>query len=432
MRPNHGLSKTWAATWVCPTGLFRQVGKSMTSPIAYKILVVDDHPETLSIIQRVLQQQGYNVLGARSGFRGLSLAESENPDLILVDGMMPEMDGWEVCRQIRQTPHLADIPIIMFTAVDEAEQKLAGFDAGADDYLTKPTEPAELIERVQAILHNRTPKAAAVTRLQEPAPTKTKQISETPALSTTMKFTNGGSVTAVLGARGGAGATTLAINLASSLASSGQATTLLDLDLIQGHIALYLSQKHQNGLNNVLPTAEETWPQALEAEVSHYNEHLNLMLSHVGLNSGSLHLEPEQVQTLLTPLIQPNHHLIIDCGHQLTAVIESVLAQASQIIVCLRPERVSLANARQLLEHLHKIAPPDSAVHAIVFDFSGLMAIPHAALEKFLGHPLTAILPVPPAEMNQAVNKSIPLVELNPQAKASVLIRQIAKKLEKA
>ncbi|MCA9896534.1 MAG: response regulator, partial [Anaerolineales bacterium] len=96
----------------------------MTSPIAFKILVIDDHPETLSIIQRVLQQHGYNVLGARSGFRGLSLAESENPDMVLVDGMMPEMDGWEVCRRLRAMPKLGDMPIIMFTAVDEAEQKL--------------------------------------------------------------------------------------------------------------------------------------------------------------------------------------------------------------------------------------------------------------------------------------------------------------------
>jgi two-component system, OmpR family, response regulator len=151
----------------------------MTTPIAYKILVIDDHPETLSIIQRVLQQQGYNVLGARSGFRGLSLAESENPDLIMVDGMMPEMDGWEFCRQIRATTRLADIPIIMFTAVDEADQKLAGFDAGADDYLTKPTEPAELIERVKMILDNHPPKATAETRLHEGLPERKKQLGNT-------------------------------------------------------------------------------------------------------------------------------------------------------------------------------------------------------------------------------------------------------------
>ena len=405
----------------------------MTAPIAYKILVVDDHPETLNIIQRVLQQQGYTVLGARSGFRGLALAESENPDLIMVDGMMPEMDGWEFCRQLRDTPKIADIPIIMFTAVDEADQKLAGFDAGADDYLTKPTEPAELVERVKMILDNRTPKAAAETRLHKSLPAKKQRRDDSSAsMSTTMAFPSSGGVTAVLGARGGAGATTLAINLACSLASNGRSTTLLDLDLVQGHIALYLSQKHQLGLNNVLASPESSWPQTIEAETCKYSDHLNLLLAHAVPSSSPPSLLPEQTQNLLQPLIKSGHNLVIDCGHQLTPMIKAVLAQANQIIVCLRPERVSLAIARQLLEHLHEIAAPAASVRAVIFDFSGQMAIPHAGLEKFLNHPLTAILPVSTAEMNQSVNKSVPLVQLNPHAKASILIRQIAQQLIKA
>ncbi|MCP4418222.1 MAG: response regulator/pilus assembly protein [Chloroflexi bacterium] len=404
----------------------------MPKPDAYKILVVDDHPETLSIIQRVLQQHGYNVLSARSGFRGLTLAESENPDMVMVDGMMPEMDGWEVIRRLRKMPHMADVPIIMFTAVDEAEQKLAGFDAGADDYLTKPTEPAELIERVKTILDNRTPKAVAETGLYEPNVKNNKRIKKgSGSLKATMTFSTKGHVTAVLGARGGAGATTLAISLASSLAQNDRSTTLLDLDLVQGHIALYLSQKHEQGLNNILAMPESSWPQSIASEIYKYNEHLDLLLTHAEPDNSSLSLQPEQMQNLLQSLIKPNHYLIIDCGHELTAVIESVLARANQIIVCLRPERVALSNARQLLKHLHEIVPAETRVRAVIFDFSGQMNIPHTSLEKFLNHPLTAILPVSPAEMNQAVNKSIPLVQLNSQAKASVLIRQIAQQLIK-
>ncbi len=405
----------------------------MTIPIAYKILVIDDHPETLSIIQRVLQQQGYHALGARSGFRGLSLAESESPDLVLVDGMMPEMDGWEVCRRLRANPKLADIPIIMFTAVDEADKKLAGFDAGADDYLTKPTEPEELIERVKTILENRTPKATAQTQLHKPLSQSKQAGGETKApLAATLAFPVQGSVTAVLGARGGAGATTLAINLASSLAGNGHHTTLLDLDLTQGHVALYLSQKHQQSLNNVLAQPETKWSQAVQNELSRYNDHLNLLLTQVELAAQPPKLYPEQIQNLLQPLIKPNQHLVIDCGHELTPIIEAVLAQTNQIIVCLRPERVALANARLLLEHLHEVSPPDTLVRAVIFDFTGQMAIPHEALERFLNHPLTAILPISPAEMNQAVNKSIPLVQLNTHAKAAILIRQIAQQLIKA
>ncbi|MFZ1400628.1 MAG: response regulator [Candidatus Promineifilaceae bacterium] len=408
----------------------------MTSPIAFKILVIDDHPETLSIIQRVLQQHGYQVLGARSGFRGLSLAESENPDMVLVDGMMPEMDGWEVCRRLRAMPKSSDIPIIMFTAVDEAEQKLAGFDAGADDYLTKPTEPAELLERVKMLLEDRIPNTSAETRLHKPLETASGRSGETSMAlgrhQVVSSSPGAGGVTAVLGARGGAGATTLAINLASSLASSGLPTTLLDLDLIQGHVALYLSQKHEHGLNNVLNQPETRWAEFLDQEMSRYAENFDLLLTHTHLAQEPLPLHPEQTSSLLLPLLKPEHHLVVDCGHQLTAVVESILAQANQIIVCLRPERVALANARHLLEYLRQIAPKQTQVRAIIFDFSGQMAIPHEALEKYLNHPLTAVLPVSPAEMNQAVNKSVPLVQLNPHAKAAILIRQIAQQMVKA
>ena len=135
---------------------------------------------------------------------------------------------------------------------------------------------------------------------------------------------------------------------------------------------------------------------------------------------------------MLQPFIKPNHHLVIDCGHQISPVIESVLSLADQIIVCLRPERVALANARHLLTYLHEISPLEASVQAIIFDFTNQMNIPHESLEKFLNHPLLAILPISPTEMNKAVNKSIPLVQLNPQAKASILIRQVAQQLTKA
>ncbi len=406
----------------------------MTSATAFKILVVDDHPETLSIIERVLQQQGYNVLTARSGFRALSLAKSENPDMMLVDGMMPEMDGWEVCRRLRAMPQMADLPIIMFTAVDEADRKLAGFDAGADDYITKPTEPAELLERVKSMLEARTPKASDKTRLHKPLEKAKNRSSDSSAslADHTISLPKSGSLTAILGARGGAGATTLAINLASSLASSKHATTLVDLDLIQGHVALYLSQKHKHGLNNVLTQPESQWSDFIEQELSHYNDQFNLLLTHAPLAKALLSLQPEQTPNLLRPLLKPNAHLVVDCGHELTPVVDSVLAQATQIIVCLRPERVALANARQLLDHLHRIAPNEAQVRAVIFDFSGQMAIPRESLEKFLNHPVTAILPVSPAEMNHSVNKSTPLVQLNPQAKAAMLIRQLAKQIVKA
>jgi DNA-binding response OmpR family regulator len=113
------------------------------------VIVADDDPRLLRLVQFNLQQAGYRVLSAPDGSRALRLAETENPDLVLLDIRMPLMDGIEVCRRIR---NFSTIPIIMVTAKDSEDDKVAGLDAGADDYLTKPFGAPELMARVRAVL----------------------------------------------------------------------------------------------------------------------------------------------------------------------------------------------------------------------------------------------------------------------------------------
>jgi diguanylate cyclase (GGDEF)-like protein len=114
------------------------------------ILVIDDDRNLRKIIQTNLELAGYAVSTASSGDEGLSLLDTFQPDLVVLDVMMPMMDGYEVARRIRRHPSSAHVPIIMLTAKAEVEDKLAGFDAGADDYMTKPFGPQELLARVKA------------------------------------------------------------------------------------------------------------------------------------------------------------------------------------------------------------------------------------------------------------------------------------------
>jgi DNA-binding response OmpR family regulator len=113
------------------------------------VIVADDDPRLLRLVQFNLQQASYRVLTAPDGTRALRLAESEGPDLILLDIRMPLMDGLEVCRRVR---NFSTVPIIIVTAKDSEEDKVAGLDAGADDYLTKPFGAPELMARVRAVL----------------------------------------------------------------------------------------------------------------------------------------------------------------------------------------------------------------------------------------------------------------------------------------
>jgi DNA-binding response OmpR family regulator len=117
------------------------------------ILVVDDEPHIVEVVRDYLKQAGYRVLTAGDGQAALTLARHERPDLIVLDLMLPGgVDGLDVCRSVRRDPVLADVPIIMLTARTEEVDRLIGLELGADDYVTKPFSPREVVARVRAVL----------------------------------------------------------------------------------------------------------------------------------------------------------------------------------------------------------------------------------------------------------------------------------------
>jgi DNA-binding response OmpR family regulator len=120
-----------------------------------KILVVDDEPDALDLIQFNLKGAGYDVITAADGAEALTKARSTHPALVVLDVMLPEVDGLEVCKILRREPATASIPIIMLTAKTAEIDRVLGLELGADDYLTKPFSPRELVLRVKALLRRR-------------------------------------------------------------------------------------------------------------------------------------------------------------------------------------------------------------------------------------------------------------------------------------
>jgi two-component system alkaline phosphatase synthesis response regulator PhoP len=117
-----------------------------------KILLVDDSATTLMMEQMVLRGQPYQIVTAKNGREAVATAASERPDLILLDVVMPEMNGFEACRQIRQQESTRDVPIIMVTTKGEEQNVEAGFESGCNDYITKPINGAELLTKVRGFL----------------------------------------------------------------------------------------------------------------------------------------------------------------------------------------------------------------------------------------------------------------------------------------
>ncbi len=129
-----------------------------------RILVVDDEPDILSVLVYHLSREGYRVATAVNGPGALSTAESERPDLIILDLMLPGMDGYQVLRDLRAEEATRQIPVILLTARREEEERIRGFETGADDYITKPFSARELILRVQAVLRRAKAEALSTHR----------------------------------------------------------------------------------------------------------------------------------------------------------------------------------------------------------------------------------------------------------------------------
>ena len=160
--------------------------------MASTVLIVEDDPHTVEVVQLYLRRDGHKVISAADGLEGLRLAREAHPDLVVLDLMLPGVDGIEVCRILREE---SEVPIVMLTARVEEEDRLAGLDLGADDYVTKPFSPRELAARIRAVLRRSArdvidsgPAELAYGNIAVNRPRRTVHIGNTPVRLTPTEF----------------------------------------------------------------------------------------------------------------------------------------------------------------------------------------------------------------------------------------------------
>lgn len=124
-----------------------------------KILIIEDDPATSRLVTYTLSHQGYEVITAANGLEGIRKARQEAPDLVILDVMLPGIDGFEICNRLRSEPATEKMLILMFSAKSQEIDKETGIKVGADDYLAKPAAPADIISHVEALLHSRIPES---------------------------------------------------------------------------------------------------------------------------------------------------------------------------------------------------------------------------------------------------------------------------------
>jgi pilus assembly protein CpaE len=359
--------------------------------MAEKILVVDDDMDTLRLVGMMLERQGYNIAAASNGAQALAMAKSERPDLILLDLMMPDVDGVEVARKLRTDPETQDILIIMFTAKSQMDDKLEGFDAGADDYLTKPTQPRELVAHVKAVLkRGKRPKAA---------PSK---------VVGRRGFTVG-----VIAAKGGVGVSTLAVNLGIALHSQLKKDVIVaDLRPGSGTIGLELGYTSLQGFNRLLGMkTEEIDPYAIEAELVTHTSDVRFLLSSHNPQDASYINAIESFATIVQHLSYLAQYLILDLGASLTPINIKVLESCDLVILVLEPVAQTILQSRAMVEYLVDMGyKDDRLLIALVNRLRAGMQLSLGQVQDQLGRNVSAIFTAAPELAYQAQAFNTPMI----------------------
>ncbi|MBI3738110.1 MAG: response regulator, partial [Chloroflexi bacterium] len=310
-----------------------------------RILVVDDDDMMRKMTSTILTRHEFEVLNASNGREALTSLSTNKPDLILLDVMMPEMDGYETCKKIRENSATAAIPILMLTALASIEQKVKGFEAGADDYLAKPFESEELVARVNVLLRRSETKA-----LPSPAaPSEAREMART---------------IAVFSLRGGAGVTTTAVNLAGGLAALwGQPVALVDMVMIAGQTALFLNQSLRNTWAD-LSQLNQIDADAVLAALLRHDANVFTLASPRRPEQSEL-VTPEKTAQVLDILRSQFQYVVLDMPHDLSERSLQALDRADAILLITQPEIASVRAASMALEIFESLEYSEKKIHLI-------------------------------------------------------------------
>lgn len=358
--------------------------------MAEKILIIDDDIDTLKLVGLMLERQGYQIAVASNGTIGLSKASSESPDLILLDVMMPDMDGYQVTERLRSDPSLSHIPIVMFTAKTMVDDKVKGFESGVDDYLTKPTHPAELTAHVKAVL------SRSIS-----APVK-----EAPEQAQILSF---------FGTRAGLGTSTLALNVGVQMQLNRLDVIVAEMTPGHGSMALDLNISAPTGLTTLLSRSlKDIHLRSVESEIVTHPSGVRLLLASYQPQEAELDEAVPQMEAVVKNLASMCTALVLDLGSGLRPYSKPLLLLSERVIVVVEPVYPSNVIARAVLDDLFSSGLQRGRTSlALLTRERTSLNIPWKQVEADLGIELAGIVSPAPELAQQASQSGTPLVILH-------------------
>lgn len=377
--------------------------------MAGKILIVDDEADTISYLRLSLAALPYEIVSAKNGTEALTAALTHKPDIIILDVMMPDLDGYEVTRRLRGNPQTANIPILMFTAKTQLEDKIAGFSAGVDIYLTKPIHTIELQANVRALLSMQPARAAPVA--QE------------------------GYVIGVLGSKGGVGVSTLALNLAASIQKKLKKTVIAsELKSGLGIWGLELNITQKNGLSEVLrmdPTA--ITESVINQKLVTTPFGVRLMLASNDPADTELVSNIPQRDIMLEQLSRMAQVVVLDIGTRALPSFDSLSAICDEMILVLEPQPISARLSKHMIENLKSLGyiTQKPFTFLTVNRARSDMQLNLTQIEQEVG--IAPVIGFPPVSEQTffAAKRGIPLIEVQPEGLLAQQFNQLAEIVNK-
>jgi len=375
-----------------------------------RVLLIDDEPIYYKMIVHALKPHGFEVEYARTGMDGLKTVPLFNPDVIITDVRLPDLSGYEVAQRLRRDPRFESIPLIFLTSQADLSNKLKAFEVGADDYLSKPFQPEELVARVGMLVRR-----GEVLRVARQHEVKDQAV-----------------VLAVHSLRGGIGCSSIALNLGMSLYRLWERPTLvIDGVMNAGQIALMLNASPLHtweDLTDLKPTDIDA--SVIESLASTHSTGLNYIASPtypIAVDSFS----DEVWQTVLEELRNQYDYIIIDTPHDFSNIAIHMLSFADQIFMALSPEMASIRSAVCALNIYDKLNFSPEKIIPVFNNVTPHSGIKQGQVEKVLKRPVRHFIPNSPNEFLRAINFGEPLVVTHPDSPVTSMFEDVAYAMSK-
>jgi CheY-like chemotaxis protein len=407
-----------------------------------QILLIDDDLNLLQMVRLMLQRLGHQVITSRDGEQGLRLAAEVQPDLAIIDIMMPGLSGYDVVHELRRNPRTARMPIIILTARSQPMDKHQALRAGANAFIAKPVTAQELADRVEAVLEAGVGFRITTGLLAEPVesdlgppppgtpdygvprrgttPLGTPQ-PEPPRASRPLDPLP---LTAVVGMRGGTGSTTVAVNLACWLALRGEDTVLLDLSTDSGHVPLHLHLAPPHNWGSLLHHRELPDAAAVRDLIALHKPTGLRLVAAPAIPPGEP-LSGPATEALLHRLSANAARLVVDIPHLDTAGAMA-LRLASSILLVLTDDAASVHTALQALAAFERMGIDPRRTKIVLNHVHRMRDIPVETMQKVLKQTLAAEIPFEAEQLN-AIRRGTPLVVALPESAFTHAIEQVAR-----